>query len=139
MKRTLALVVLFSAIGCASHSQYHPVTRAMLPTGYGETSITTDRVEVYYLGAPENTLQDALDFALYRAAEVALERELPYLVIEDRRSEMKTIPVGGLSVQRPEVYLTVRLYQNRPDSDGEALQAQEVVERLRDWITPLEL
>ena len=83
----LAVVVLVVPIlyGCAAASatKYAPASEANQHRGYSETEIVENTYQVKFRGNEVSNVEQATDYALLRAATVALENNCRYFSIDD--------------------------------------------------------
>ena len=85
LKRTASLVLAMLPIGCAT-----PYQPSGFTGGYKETQLAPDIVRVYVNGNGYTGRERVQDFALLRAAELALNSGYPYFVVLSESNEKST-------------------------------------------------
>ena len=76
----LALALLASLVFCSCAAPYRPIKHH---SGYAEHQVGTNEYEVSFLGNGNTTYDRAFDFALLRAAEIALNRQAKSFTVVD--------------------------------------------------------
>lgn len=131
MKRLIIVVVLLGLAGCATGYQSKGMTG-----GYSETRLQENMYRVNYRGNGHTDMDEAQDYALLRAAELAIEHGYKYIEVAQEDSRFKTsynkVPNqyggGGSTVNRPMVSYTVR-FGNEPKEN--TLDAAELTASLK--------
>ncbi len=164
-----SLIIAAAALAACAEGPQHPlfVARADSPDSYGytEESLAEDLYRVSYLGpevrtgtirpqwverAAQKAEETTHDLALWRAAQVSLQKGYPAFQVTETFADLKShivgrdytsaYPSGSLNVTpraagyysrtyfRPEVTLTVELL---PELTAEALDAEQTAERMK--------
>lgn len=156
------LIALFVLAACASAPVYAPASSAG-GAGYSETQVEDNRYFVTYRAGGTADAQLVQDFALLRAAEIALSRGVDWFWL-DRRSVDDTprsggpnvgvsvgggsigrssgvgvgvglsFPLGGRSEQANAATLEIRLGEGPKPDDANAYDAHAVAANLRPRI-----
>lgn len=93
----LSAVILLS--GCANKPEYREAKNGSV--GYSEQKITDDRFRIQYK-TRNNTVADAYDYALLRAAELTIEQEFDWFVVNSQETfvESEKVPSSELQLAR---------------------------------------
>ena len=102
--------------------------------GYSETQLSPTSFQVTFRGNTKTTPERAHDFALLRAAEIALANKCPYFAVisataGDNGSAGMMINSSFIAKKKPEVSLSVRIYAAKPS--GDSLEAAYVRKSIR--------
>jgi hypothetical protein len=164
-----SLIIAAAALAACAEGPRHPlfVARADSPDSYGysEESLAEDLYRVSYLGpevrtrtirpqwverAAQKAEETAYDLALWRAAELSIQKGYPAFQVTEEFADLRSYILGrdytaaisssvlnvtprnlgyySATYFRPKMTLTVEMLQ---EPVGEALDAQETVERLK--------
>jgi hypothetical protein len=99
--RALALLVLAAAAGCASGpTPYQPALDG--GPGYSQTQIEADRFRIAFSGNSMTERETVETYALYRAAELTLEKGFDHFLVvsRDTDADSRTYRSGGFSGMR---------------------------------------
>jgi hypothetical protein len=115
--------------------------------GYADEQLNENTFRVSFLGNLPTTPERASDFALLRAAELALEHGYSYCVIADSKYELFTvgtsIPATGVTtgafsftaavgpVSYPNPWVKVTCYKECPQADEEIIDVRLLRDSLR--------
>ncbi|WP_372859047.1 hypothetical protein [Pseudoalteromonas sp.] len=83
MKATLLVLTLLILAGCAAKPDYRPANNGS--TGYSEQKISDDRYRVEFKSV-SNSVADAGDFALLRAAELTQAQGYDWFVVTNKET-----------------------------------------------------
>lgn len=91
--------------------------------GFSETQLSPTSFQVTFRGNTKTTPERAYDFALLRAAELALNNKCPYFVVNsalagDNGSAGVMISNAFVAKKKPEVSLSIRIYSAKPAGDS---------------------
>ena len=123
----LACGLLFS--GCATE-----FTSSSGGDGYSETQLSPTSFQVTFRGNTKTTPERAHDFALLRAAEIALSNKCTHFAVisataGDNGTAGMMINSSFIAKKKPEISLSVRIYPAKPA--GESLEAAYVRKSIR--------
>ncbi len=124
----MAVALLFA--GCAT--EYAPSSGG---DGHSETRLSPTTFQVTFRGNTKTTPERAYDFALLRAAEIALANQCAHFTVVsavagDNGSAGMMINSSFIAKKRPEVSLSIRLHATKPA--GESLEAAYVRRSIRE-------
>lgn len=118
-----ALVILSALLlaGCAT--EFTPSSGG---DGYSETQLSPTSFQVTFRGNTKTTPERANDFALLRAAELALANKCAHFVVisaaaGDNGTAGMMINSSFIAKKKPEITLSVRIHPTKPA--GESLEA----------------
>lgn len=122
MRWILILVMVAALGGCVTSYQ-----RKGFTGGYSETQISDDVYQITFIGNGYTGRSRVRDFAMYRAAELAMTSGYDYFVIMNAgdQDNSRVFTTGGAytgqplrvhSVSKPESTLTIRLLKEKGDS-----------------------
>ena len=102
--------------------------------GYSETQLSPTSFQVTFRGNTKTTPERAYDFALLRAAELALANKCPHFVVisataGDNGTAGMMINSSFIAKKKPEISLSVRIYSAKPS--GDSLEAAYVRKSIR--------
>ena len=135
-------------VACSCATGYQPKDWLHNPTGgYSHVQLEENIFRVSFFGNAVTPYEQASDFALLRATELALEHGYAYFVIRDSKMGFKTFPgttapvqstAGRVSVgvsvgspSYPNPWYTVVCYEERPQTDAEVTDARLLRDSLR--------
>jgi len=125
----LYLVFALLLTGCAT--EFVPSSGG---DGYSETRLSPTAYQVTFRGNPKTTPERAYDFALLRAAEIALANHCGHFAVVsaiagDNGSAGMMINSSFIAKKKPEVSLSIRIHAAKPA--GESLEAAYVRKSIR--------
>ena len=102
--------------------------------GYSETQLSPTSFQVTFRGNTKTTPERAHDFALLRAAEIALSNKCTHFAVisataGDNGTAGMMINSSFIAKKKPEVSLSVRIYPAKPA--GDSLEAAYVRKSIR--------
>ncbi len=125
------LVILsgFLLVGCVT--EFTPSSGG---DGYSETQLSPTSFQVTFRGNTKTTPERAYDFALLRAAELALANKCPHFVVisataGDNGTAGMMINSSFIAKKKPEISLSIRIQATKPA--GESLEAAYVRKSIR--------
>jgi len=126
----LCLLGAFLLAGCAT--EFTPSSGG---DGYSETQLSPTSFQVTFRGNTKTTPERAHDFALLRAAEIALSNKCTHFAVisataGDNGTVGMMINSSFIAKKRPEVSLSIRLHATKPA--GESLEAAYVRRSIRE-------
>ena len=126
-----ALVLLCGLLLAGCVTEYTPSSGG---DGYSETQLSPTSFQVTFRGNTKTTPERAHDFALLRAAEIALANRCPHFVVisataGDNGTAGMMINSSFIAKKKPEVSLSVRIYPAKPA--GDSLEAAYVRKSIR--------
>jgi hypothetical protein len=91
--------------------------------GYSETQLSPTSFLVTFRGNTKTTPERAHDFALLRAAEIALANKCPHFAVisataGDNGTAGMMINSSFIAKKKPEISLSVRIYSAKPSGDS---------------------
>jgi len=125
----ICLLGAFLLAGCVT--EYTPSSGG---DGYSETQLSPTSFQVTFRGNTKTTPERAHDFALLRAAEIALSNKCAHFAVisataGDNGTAGMMINSSFIAKKKPEVSLSVRIYPAKPS--GDALEAAYVRKSIR--------
>jgi hypothetical protein len=125
----LILLGAFLLAGCAT--EFTPSSGG---DGYSETQLSPTSFQVTFRGNIKTTPERAHDFALLRAAELALANNCPHFVVisaiaGDNGAAGMMINSSFIAKKKPEVSLSIRIHPAKPS--GDSLEAAYVRKSIR--------
>ena len=125
----LSLVLALLLSGCVT--EYVPSSGG---DGYSETQLSPTSFQVTFRGNTKTTPERAYDFALLRAAELALANKCPHFVVisataGDNGTAGMMINSSFIAKKKPELSLSIRIHAAKPA--GESLEAAYVRKSIR--------
>ena len=119
----------FLLAGCVT--EYTPSSGG---DGYSETQLSPTSFQVTFRGNTKTTPERAYDFALLRAAELALANKCPHFVVisataGDNGTAGMMINSSFIAKKKPELSLSIRIHAAKPA--GESLEAAYVRKSIR--------
>lgn len=123
LARTAALAAMLALSSCATG--YH---RYDISGGYSDTWLSPTIVRVYFAGNGYTHLNQAEDFAFLRAADIALERGYPYILVRREETNWHSYLYEYELIEKPRKSVTVELLR-RPHTG--ALSSDYVDRSLR--------
>ncbi len=102
--------------------------------GYSETQLSPTSFQVTFRGNTKTTPERAYDFALLRAAELALANKCPHFVVisataGDNGTAGMMINSSFIAKKKPELSLSIRIHATKPS--GDSLEAAYVRKSIR--------
>lgn len=100
MKTTLLIMSILILVGCASKPDYRPANKGS--TGYSEQKISDDRYRVEFKSV-SNSVADAGDYALLRAAELTQAQGYDWFVVTNKETFVESkshAPTSSVSATR---------------------------------------
>ena len=126
-----ALVILSALLlaGCAT--EFTPSSGG---DGYSETQLSPTSFQVTFRGNTKTTPERAYDFALLRAAELALANKCAHFVVisataGDNGTAGMMINSSFIAKKKPEISLSIRIHATKPA--GDSLEAAYVRKSIR--------
>jgi hypothetical protein len=125
----LCLLSAFLLTGCAT--EFTPSSGG---DGYSETQLSPTSFQVTFRGNTKTSPERAHDFALLRAAEIALSNKCTHFAVisataGDNGTAGMMINSSFIAKKKPEVSLSVRIYAAKPS--GDSLEAAYVRKSIR--------
>jgi len=125
----ICLLCSFLLTGCVT--EYTPSSGG---DGYSETQLSPTSFQVTFRGNTKTTPERAYDFALLRAAELALANKCPHFVVisataGDNGTAGMMINSSFIAKKKPELSLSIRIHATKPA--GESLEAAYVRKSIR--------
>lgn len=115
-----ALVLLCGLLLAGCVTEYAPSSGG---DGYSETQLSPTSFLVTFRGNTKTTPERAHDFALLRAAEIALANKCPHFAVisataGDNGTAGMMINSSFIAKKKPEISLSVRIYSAKPSGDS---------------------
>jgi len=79
--RAAGLAALLISAGCIAPAPYQALVSGKTKSGYAVQKISDDKFRVIFVGNSTSGAKRVSDYALLRAAELALKNQLPYFVM----------------------------------------------------------
>ena len=122
--RAAAFAAMLALSACATGYHRHDIAG-----GYSETWLSPTIVRVYFAGNAYTHLDQTEDFAFLRAADLALERGYPYLLVRREETNWHSYLYDYEMIEKPRKSVTVELLRRvRPG----ALSAEYVDHSIRE-------
>ncbi|HUI31804.1 MAG TPA: hypothetical protein VLX91_16465 [Candidatus Acidoferrales bacterium] len=123
--------VLFFA-GCAA-TRYGPASGSAF--GYRESKIQRDMYNVSFKGNGFTSPTTAMNYFLYRCAEITVRDGYDYFIIAEGESNPELVLAGRSTLTKPQYTGTIKLYKGeKPADDPNAYDAKELMENLEPQI-----
>ena len=128
LKLGLMVMIVFLA-GCAT--EYAPSHGG---DGYSETQLSETSFQITFRGNTKTTPERAYDFAMLRAAEIAISKGRQFFKVSSLASGdngMAGAMINGafIAKKKPEVALSIKLVENNASDD--CLEASFVIKSIR--------
>lgn len=113
------LATCLVAVGCTKPTYYRPAAEGF---GYAERQIAADRYEVVFAGNHKTRREQAHQYVLFRAAQLADENGFRYVAVND---QSQRIEFFGSLLDRPTQRVDLRLDQGNSTSGGGGFRNDE--------------
>ena len=129
--RFVPLLLTFCLLLSGCVTEYVPSSGG---DGYSETQLSPTSFQVTFRGNTKTTPERAYDFALLRAAELALANKCPHFVVisataGDNGTAGMMINSSFIAKKKPELSLSIRIHATKPA--GDSLEAAYVRKSIR--------